>query len=338
MTRIEANGTDNDSVRDITPIFLLSLPRSGSTLTQRVLATHPEIDTASEPWILLPLLYSLRPHGVYAEYGHKLAATAIEAYANGLPGGRDTYLQEIRHHVLRLYGLRAKPGANYFVDKSPRYHLVAEEIIQMFSSGKFIFLWRNPLAIVASMMETWAKGRWNLYEYEVDLFDGLASLIDAQTRHADKAIAVRYEDLVSGDKSEWEKLFLYLGFELDEKQIFGFQGVELDGRMGDPTGRHAYTSLSAEPIEKWKRVLANPLRKRWCRRYLNWIGRARLARMGYDIDQLFEELDSLPLTGRYLLSDFLLASYGVLARIFEPWLAYDKRQRAKAGKRLHAHT
>jgi hypothetical protein len=40
-----------------TPLFLLSLPRSGSTLAQRILAAHGGIATTSEPWILLPYLY-----------------------------------------------------------------------------------------------------------------------------------------------------------------------------------------------------------------------------------------------------------------------------------------
>ncbi|MBA3701438.1 MAG: sulfotransferase [Rubrobacteraceae bacterium] len=43
-----------------TPLFLLSLPRSGSTLAQRFLAAHDAIATASEPWILLPYFYTLR--------------------------------------------------------------------------------------------------------------------------------------------------------------------------------------------------------------------------------------------------------------------------------------
>src|SRR5919107_2181016 len=41
-----------------TPLFLLSLPRSGSTLAQRILAAHGGIATTSEPWILLPYLYA----------------------------------------------------------------------------------------------------------------------------------------------------------------------------------------------------------------------------------------------------------------------------------------
>jgi len=57
----------NDVTRLITPIFIFSLPRSGSTLMERILATHPAVGTASEPWILLPFLYTRIRDGVYAE-------------------------------------------------------------------------------------------------------------------------------------------------------------------------------------------------------------------------------------------------------------------------------
>jgi hypothetical protein len=71
----------------VTPIFLLSLPRSGSTLVQRVLAAHDGVATAAEPWILLPQIYALRTEGAYAEYGHALATRAIGDFARNLDGG-----------------------------------------------------------------------------------------------------------------------------------------------------------------------------------------------------------------------------------------------------------
>jgi len=49
-------------------MFLFSLPCSSSTSTQRLLATHEQIATASESWILLPDPYALRSRGVYADY------------------------------------------------------------------------------------------------------------------------------------------------------------------------------------------------------------------------------------------------------------------------------
>ena len=44
----------------IKPIFIFSITRSGSTLLQRVIAAHEGVATVSEPWVLLPYLYTLR--------------------------------------------------------------------------------------------------------------------------------------------------------------------------------------------------------------------------------------------------------------------------------------
>ena len=63
---------------NISPIFLYSLPRSGSTLLQRMLADNPVIATASEPWFLLPIVYSTKSSGVYAEYSHFCVPIALE--------------------------------------------------------------------------------------------------------------------------------------------------------------------------------------------------------------------------------------------------------------------
>jgi hypothetical protein len=321
----------------ITPVFLFSLPRSGSTLTQRVLATHQKIDTAAEPWILLPFLYSLRREGVYAEYGHKLAVDAIEDFADSLPGGRQAYLHEIRAMALRLYTHRAKPQATYFLDKSPRYHLVAEEIIQLFEAGRFIFLWRNPLSIISSMMETWAQGKWNLYSYDMDLHTGLSCLIDAWSKYSDRAISVKYEDLVSGETSEWRRIFEYLGLEIDECRLNSFSDVALTGRMGDPTGIHAYLSISDDPTIKWEHQLGSPVRKAWCRRYLRWIGKDRLSIMGYDLSDLLNKLDSLPNSYRTVSSDLIRMTYGSVVRVFEPRIIKDKLAALNAGKRARLH-
>jgi hypothetical protein len=52
------------------PIFILSRTRSGSTLLQRILRSYDEIATVTEPYILLPFVYTLRERGVVSEYVH----------------------------------------------------------------------------------------------------------------------------------------------------------------------------------------------------------------------------------------------------------------------------
>jgi Sulfotransferase family len=276
----------------IQPIFLFSISRSGSTLVQRIIGAHEGVATASEPWLLLPQAYTLRPRGVDAEYVHPLLVTAIEDFCAGLPGGRDDYLDELRGFVLRLYEKAAGDGAAYFLDKTPPYCLVAEEIMRLFPEGKFVFLWRNPLSVVASMIETW--GPWHPTFMTSDLFIGLPRLIATYEANRERVHAARFEDLTGGDEGRWRELMDYLGIEFEPEALANFSKIDLGGRMGDPTGRKRYSTLSAEPLQKWKGTLANPVRREWCRRYLRFLGTARLATMGYEIEQMTDELDSQP--------------------------------------------
>jgi hypothetical protein len=276
----------------IQPIFLFSVSRSGSTLVQRIIGAHAGVATASEPWLLLPHAYTLRPRGVDAEYVHPLLVTAIEDFCAGLPRGRDDYLDELRGFVMRLYEKASGDGATHFLDKTPPYCLVAEEIMRLFPEGKFVFLWRNPLSVVASMIEVW--GPWHPTFMSSDLFIGMPRLIAAYEANRDRVHAVRFEDLSGGDESRWTELMAYLDIEFDPDALAGFAKIKLSGRMGDPTGRKQYSALSTEPQRKWKGTLVNPLRREWCRRYLRFLGAERLGTMGYDLDRIVGELDAQP--------------------------------------------
>jgi hypothetical protein len=320
-----------------TPLFLLSLPRSGSTLAQRILAAHEAIATASEPWILLPYLYTLRERGAYAEYNHRVLVRAVEDFCKVLPHGRHDYVAEIRELALRLYCKASPDGTRYFLDKTPRYHLVSDEIIAAFPDGRYLLLWRNPLAVVASLIETWAGGKWNLYRFKVDLFDGIENLIQTYERHEEKLHAVRYEALITKPEETWGNVFRYLGLTFDSSVLALFGNVELTGRWGDHTGTERYAAVSSEPLERWKRVLNNPVRKAWCRRYLRWIGRERLAVMGYDLDVLIAELDALPTSCRRIGSDVGRGCWGLLRDLSEPHILGQKLSKLPEWNRIHVH-
>jgi hypothetical protein len=285
----------------IEPIFIFSVPRSGSTLVQRIIAAHDGVATVSEPWLALPHAYTFRSLGVNAEYPHPLLVDAIEDFCSELPGGREDYRRALRECILGLYERAIDGEARYFLDKSPPYCLVAEEIMSLFPEGKFIFLWRNPLSVVASIIETWEP--WRPSMFRDDLFIGLPRLVSAYANNRDRAHAVRFEDLVSGDERRWEALMDYLELEFKPETLSRFAEVKLNGRMGDPTGQGLYSALSSEPQHKWKQTLVNPLRKAWCRRYLNFLGTERLATIGYDHAQLLRDIDAQPLSAKALLPD-----------------------------------
>jgi hypothetical protein len=277
----------------VTPIFLFSIARSGSTLVQRIIGSYPEVATVSEPWLLLPLVYMFRRRGVFAEYVQPLMASALEDFCDELPGGRADFDAELRRFVTKLYERCTGSQHRYFLDKSPPYFCIVDEIFQIFPDAKFIFLWRNPLAVGASLAD-WPDHAWGASLYSENLFEGLAKLIRAYQRNSDKAFAVRFEDLVSGDACTWHALMSYLDMPFRPESLHEFTGVQLTGRMGDKNGTALYGQISAEPLTKWRTTLSNPLRKEAARRYLSWIGKERLALMGYDARVLHEELDASP--------------------------------------------
>ncbi|HEY2537330.1 MAG TPA: sulfotransferase [Solirubrobacteraceae bacterium] len=285
----------------IQPIFIFSVSRSGSTLLQRVVAAHEGVATVSEPWILLPYLYTLRSRGVVAEYEHELMVTAIEDFCKELPGEERDYEAELRKFVLRLYEKAADADARYFLDKTPPYCLIVEEIMRLFPEGKFIFLWRNPLSIVSSIIQVF--GRWHPTMFRSDLYIGLPRLVAAYAAHSARSHAVRFEDLLDGDASRWSGLFDYLDIEFEPDSLSRFSAVKLNGRAGDQTGVKQYSTLNSEPQQKWRETLNNPLRKEWCRRYLRFLGDERLAVMGYDGEQILQELNSQPTSTRCLVPD-----------------------------------
>jgi hypothetical protein len=301
------------------PIFLLSLPRSGSTFVQRVLAAHPAVATQSEPWLLLPLFYATRRGGVRAEYWHTQAVDAIDDFCRELPGGTDDYLTAVRELALSLYSLAAGPEARYFLDKSPHYHFVLDELFRTFPDARFVFLWRNPLASISSAIETWRGGRWQPSYFVPEYVDGLRRLVKASEAHRDRVCAVRYEDLVAGDEQEWRRVFRYLDLEFDADVLSGFAEVPLKGRFGDQVGVHEYSRISQEPLNKWRRTLAGPVRTAWCRRYLREIGSEPLEAMGYNAGELERQVTTVEGSPASVVPDFAAMTLG--------WVDHSARRR-----------
>lgn len=321
----------------IKPIFLFSLPRSGSTFMQRILTAHEKISSVAEPWILLPLLYPLKKEGVYSEYSHVTMQRALHDFFAELPGGELDYLEAVRKCALDLYQKASDENTIYFLDKTPRYHLICDDIIRTFPNGKFIFFWRNPLSIVASMIETWGRGKWNLYMFTVDLYDGLERLVKSYEQYQSKSISLQYEKFLGDCDDEINRLLQYLNLDANAGLLTAFANVSFTGKMGKPENGASYNVVSRVPLEKWKTVLNNPFRRAWSRNYLYWIGRERLSAMGYNMDDLLAELNSIPMSGKNLISDIVMAGYGIIYCALDPAIIKDKWKNKSNWKRLKKH-
>src|SRR5436190_16169760 len=279
---------------EVRPLFLFCLPRGGSTLVQRVIAAHPKVSTLPEPWLLLPLVYATREQGARAEYWHEATAQSVKDFSERLPAGSDDIDAAIRGLALELYEKAAEPGTTYFLDKTPHYHFIAADIVRLFPEAKLVFLWRNPLSVLASLLETFRAGKFQPAYFMRDLADGYLNLVAASQAAGERAYRVRYEELVGGQEEQWRGLFEYLELDYDQTVLSRFAEVDLKGRYGDPIGTRKYTSLSTEALSKWTQTVGGRRRKAWCRSYLDRLGDETLAAMGYELPELRRELDAVP--------------------------------------------
>ncbi len=263
---------ENNSRAMQAPIFIFSLPRSGSTLLQRVLMTHNEICSVAEPWILLPQIYALKKAGLLSEYSQLTASHGINDFANNLPNGVEDYNESLGKFITDLYEKQCVNNERYFLDKTPRYYLIINEIANLFPDAKFIFLFRNPVHIFASFISTWGDQRLNkIHRNHLDLSIGFERLSQGFSDYQHRSISLKYEDFVENPKDEIDKIAEYLELEFDHKLIEDFNNQNLNGELGDPTGQKQYSLISKDSLSKWETILNSNFRKKIARGILNKI-------------------------------------------------------------------
>lgn len=276
------------------PIFIFSLPRSGSTLLQRILMTHSEIASVAEPWILLPLIYAEKKSGLFSEYNQDWSSTAIEDFIGHLPEGKAGYQQELRKFILTLYSKHCSNGESYFLDKTPRYYLIIKEIIELFPQAKFIFLFRNPVEILSSILTSWCnKSLFKVHVYQNDLFNGPVLLAEGYRLHRHLAYRVDYKSLLEDPQREIEGICQYLEVPFEEAMLQKFPESILKGQMGDSIGTKTYSTISTNTLFKWNQAIDTWVLKKYFLHYINSLDKKVLEEFGYSKEALIQGLTQL---------------------------------------------
>ena len=302
----------------MTPVFIFSLPRAGSTLFQRVICRHHLVASCAEPWILLPLMCAFNEKSMFTRYGHGVCSRAMQAFVNNMEGGEPAFWENYKEFILKNYSLYATRGESYFIDKTPRYYMVADRIVSTFgSNAKYIILWRNPLSVAGSIVDTFCEGNLNLHRWNGDLVEGPRALLKLKREYSALLHEVHYEELVEDGQVVWEGVFDYLGLNFNKDFLLDLDRHKLEG-MGDPTGQSLYSSMSKQPLHKWKDTFRGILRRRWARSYLQELGDEVLSQMGYDYEKLTSELASEPQCLGSIFNDLKYISLNSLWGFIEP--------------------
>jgi len=291
--------------KELKPIFIFCLPRSGSTLLQKILMTHPKIHSVSEPWIILPLVGMFKKRGTLTNYNHKTANSAILDFIQKA-GGKKQFYEKLKNFLKDLYSevSKEKKSALYFIDKTPRYYFIIDEINRIFPDAKFIFLLRNPIALFSSIVKTFSKNSLRINYSYVDLFLGPDYLLENYKKIKQKSIKLTYERLIKNPEQQLKKISEYLGVEFKDFNIKNYINIELNGKMGDKTGIGKYKSISSESVEKWKEECLSAYRKRVFLKYIDFLKDDYLKLNGVSRKDIIETIKSIK-PGRIGIKDFI---------------------------------
>ncbi len=276
--------------------FLISQPRAGSSLLQRMLVRHPAIFSASEAWIMLKPLFGLQagPSGTRLPYNAEVEHLALRGFLDTLPESEASYYRACRRMYGHLYREALEHnGGSVYLDKTPRYYEVATELIEVFPEGRFVFLFRNPLAVLRSIWRTFGASQWTqLQQFRRDLLLAPARLIQAVEKAEAGGLSVKYEDLVREPEKVLSAICTFLDLPFAETMLRYGDGDLSRWPLGDPGIVYRKKEVDSAHADLWMDDLKNPQFWRACKGYLELIGPEITQRMGYDFDELTSCLEA----------------------------------------------
>ena len=254
--------------------FILSSPRSGSTLLRVMLAGHPDLYSPPELHLLPFDTMGERE----AELGISQLGEGLKRAFMSLKGIDAAESQQLVDNLIQenlsikeVYQLLQQlAGDRLLVDKSPTYASNRETIAKaenLFNNAKYIHLVRHPYAVIESftrmrMDKLISSGDTNPYKLAESIWNDSNQNILEFAREIDpeRYYLVRYEELVSQPQQVMEGICNFLDIPFDPAVLTPYQGDRMtDGvhrnslSLGDPNFSNR-NSIEAKLAETWREI------------------------------------------------------------------------------------
>lgn len=223
------------------PIFVLSLPRSGSTLVEQILSTHSTIEGAGE----LPNIPGLARR--LNEVEGAAQGTSYPKILGKLGSQAFTALGEEYLEGTRVY---RKLGRMFFIDKKPAnlHHVGLIHLI--LPKAKIIDVRRHPAACCLSAFKHhFTTARPNLSEFGRFYRDYVELMAHFDSVLPGKIHRVIYEDMVSNPEAEVRRLLDYLGLPFEEGCL---RFYETKRTVLTPSAEQVRKPISGEAVDHWR--------------------------------------------------------------------------------------
>ena len=270
-----------------THLFVTAVPRSGATLLELMLSSHPDIsispETDSLEYIICAhpkgdALSGLVLNGLKERIlgDAKLAAWKVdlEPYRRGLAAVNQATTAEMADGMMAYYRDQAHPRARIVGNGRGFYMEHGEVVKAVFPDARFVIIIRDPRAVVASMVQNFGRsveGASLTWRQGVKLGEALAR------RYPSDCVQVKYEELVAEPEAVLGRICAFLGLEYSPQMLAyheANQGLEMIPAGQERLHPHTAAPLSTEHAAKWRdelsasavgviEAIAGPVMRRW---------------------------------------------------------------------------
>ena len=185
---------------EIKPIFILGMPRSGTTLVEQIISSHSKVTGAGE------LSYVRR-------YGRSIARGVVKP--------NDEIILDFRQRYIEALKIRSN-SKSIVTDKMPHNFLYVGLIFSAFPDAKVIHVNRNPAATCWSNYKHYFTTKGLGYSYDLDntvaYFGLYKDLMEFWMNHyGNRIYNLNYEDLTINQDAETRKLIKHLSLEWEDE-------------------------------------------------------------------------------------------------------------------------
>jgi hypothetical protein len=244
-------------------VFFVGFPRSGTTLLEQILASHPNIVTLDEREVLVDSTKSLFVSDQAFDRLSKLDVAEAASF-------REAYWRRTREYCPDLAG-------KVFIDKLPLNSVRLPLIAKLFPSARVLFALRDPRDVVLSCFRR--RFGMNHAMYQFVTLEGAAAYYDAVMKLVDQYSAklplnihyLRYENVVEDLRGQVEAVCQFIDVAWDDSML-SFAETARGREIRTPSARQVRRGLYREGVGQWRPYAAHlapvmPLLAPWVEKF-----------------------------------------------------------------------
>jgi tetratricopeptide (TPR) repeat protein len=256
----------NSESKESPPIFIIGFPRSGTTLLDTILSSHPLIEVIEEKPIIENWIKAIQKEvDNDLKYLHNINESSAQKF-------RKMYFD------LRNKNIKKNNGKKIYIDKMPLNIIYAGEILRIFPDAKFIMALRHPCDCVLScFMQSFkmndAMSNFLNLKDSANFYDSVMKIWQLYINtFSINQYTVKYEDVVTNFEKSINNILDFLEVAWSKNILEFYKTAPVDRLINTPSYDQVNKPIYKKSLDKWKNYkdqMQNvlPILNKWMKKY-----------------------------------------------------------------------